>query len=149
MEKESQSGETDAQFDELCDFVAETRFERMGVFTWSAEPGTPAVRLDGHLPEEIRSQRRDELMTLQQPIAYNHGDSLIGYELDVLIDGKVDDNVWTGRSFIDAPEIDACTYVSAENLEPGSLVPVEILQRDEYDLIGVAVDDIVDEPSET
>ncbi len=142
-------GETDAQFDELCDFVAETRFERMGVFTWSAEPGTPAVRLDGHLPEEIRSQRRDELMTLQQPIAYDHGDSLIGYELDVLIDGKVDDNVWTGRSFMDAPEIDACTYVSAENLEPGSLVPVEILQRDEYDLIGVAVDDIVDEPSET
>ena len=138
-------GETNAQFDELCDFVADTRFERMGVFPWSAEPGTPALRLDGQLPEETRIQRRDELMTLQQSIAFDHADSLIGYELDVLIDGRVDDNVWLGRSFTDAPEIDACTYVSAHNLESGLLVPVEILRRDEYDLIGVAVEG----PSET
>jgi len=138
-------GETNAQFDELCDFVAETRFERMGVFPWSAEPGTPALRLDGQLPEETRIQRSNELMTLQQSIAFDHADSLIGYELDVLIDGKVDDNVWLGRSFTDAPEIDACTYVSAHNLESGLLVPVEILRRDEYDLIGVAVEG----PSET
>ena len=117
----------------------------MGVFPWSAEPGTPALRLDGQLPEETRIQRRDELMTLQQSIAFDHADSLIGYELDVLIDGRVDDNMWLGRSFTDAPEIDACTYVSAHNLESGLLVPVEILRRDEYDLIGVAVE----EPSET
>lgn len=134
-------GETDAQFEELRDFVAETRFERMGVFTYSLEPGTPATRLDGHLPEEVRDQRRDELMTLQQSIAFEHAESLVGYELDVLIDGEVEDNVWVGRSFTDAPEIDACTYVSGENLQPGSLVPVEILRRDEYDLIGVAVDE--------
>jgi ribosomal protein S12 methylthiotransferase len=142
-------GETDEQFEELRDFVAETRFERMGVFTYSIEPGTPAVRLDGHLPEEVKVQRRDELMTLQQSIAFDHADSLIGYELDVLIDGQVEENVWVGRSFTDAPEIDACTYVSAENLEPGSLVPVEIVRRDEYDLVGVAVDDIEDQSSES
>jgi len=134
-------GETDDQFQELRDFVEETRFERMGVFTYSVEPGTPAVKLDGHLPEDVKNERRDELMTLQQQIAFDHAESLIGYELDVLIDGPVDDNAWVGRCFTDAPEIDACTYVSGENLQPGQMVPVEILRRDEYDLIGVAVDD--------
>ncbi|MCH2203120.1 MAG: 30S ribosomal protein S12 methylthiotransferase RimO [Fuerstiella sp.] len=134
-------GETDKHFSELCDFVTETRFERMGVFTYSKEPGTPAIRLDGHLPDDVKVERQDELMTLQQSIAFDHAESLIGYELDVLIDEKVEENVWVGRSFADAPEIDACTYVSAENLDPGSLIPVEILRRDEYDLIGVAVDD--------
>ena len=142
-------GETDAQFEELRDFVAETRFERMGTFTYSVEPGTPATKLDGHLPEEIKNERRDELMTLQQAIAFEHADSLIGYELDVLIDGEVEENVWVGRSFTDAPEIDACTYVSGENLEAGSMVPVEILRRDEYDLIGVAIDDVIEEASDS
>jgi ribosomal protein S12 methylthiotransferase len=142
-------GETDAQFEELRDFVAETRFERMGTFTYSIEPGTPATKLDGHVPEEIKNERRDELMTLQQAIAFEHADSLIGYELDVLIDGEVEENVWVGRSFTDAPEIDACTYVSGENLEPGSMVPVEILRRDEYDLIGVAIDDVIEEASDS
>lgn len=140
-------GETDAQFQELRDFVAETKFERMGTFTYSVEPGTPATKLDGHLPEKIKRERRDELMTLQQKIAFEHADSLIGYELDVLIDGEVEENVWVGRSFTDAPEIDACTYVSGENLEPGSMVPVEILRRDEYDLIGIAVDDVIEDTS--
>jgi ribosomal protein S12 methylthiotransferase len=142
-------GETDAQFEELRDFVAETRFERMGTFTYSIEPGTPATKLDGHLPDEIKKERRDELMTLQQKIAFEHADSLIGYELDVLIDGEVKENVWVGRSFTDAPEIDACTYVSGENLEPGSMVPVEILRRDEYDLIGIAIDDVIEDASDS
>jgi len=142
-------GETDAQFEELRDFVAETRFERMGTFTYSVEPGTPATKLDGHLPEEVKNERRDELMTLQQGIAFEHAESLVGYELDVLIDGEVEENVWVGRSFTDAPEIDACTYVSGENLEPGSIVPVEILRRDEYDLIGVAIDDVIEEASDS
>jgi ribosomal protein S12 methylthiotransferase len=119
----------------------------MGTFTYSIEPGTPATKLDGHLPENIKKERRDELMTLQQKIAFEHADSLIGYELDVLIDGEVEENVWVGRSFTDAPEIDACTYVSGENLEPGSMVPVEILRRDEYDLIGIAVDDVIEDTS--
>ncbi len=141
-------GETEEQFEELKDFVAETRFERMGVFTYSVEPGTAATRLDGHVPDEVKEQRRDELMQLQQSIAFEHAESLVGYELDVLIDGEVEDNVWVGRAFTDAPEIDACTYVSGENLAPGMLVPVEILRRDEYDLIGVAVDDDADPTDE-
>lgn len=131
-------GETDAQFEELRDFVQETRFERMGVFTYSLEPGTPATKLDGHLPEDVKAARRDELMALQQKIAFEHAESLVGYELDVLIDDQLEDGVYLGRTFADAPEIDSNVFVSAENLEIGSMVPVEIVRTEEYDLIGVA-----------
>jgi ribosomal protein S12 methylthiotransferase len=134
-------GETDSQFAELKDFVAEARFERMGVFTYSLEPGTPAVKLDGHLPDEVKEARRDELMTLQQQIAFAHGDSLVGYELDVLLDAQVDENTWVGRTFADAPEIDSQVYVEGEGLEIGEFVAVQIEAREDYDLIGVAVDD--------
>jgi ribosomal protein S12 methylthiotransferase len=132
-------GETEAQFEELCDFVDETRFQRMGVFTYSLEPDTPAVKLDGHLPEELKNARRDRLMELQQAIAFEYGDSLVGYELDVLIDGQVDDDTWIGRSFADAPEIDGAVYVKGNDLTPGMLVPVEIEARQDYDLVGTAV----------
>lgn len=130
-------GETDDQFAELAEFVDETRFERMGVFTYSVEPGTPAVKLDGHLPEEVKEARRDELMALQQQIAYEHADSLVGYELDVLIDGQVDDNYWMGRTFADAPEIDSTVYVTGKEIAVGEFVPVEIVERRDYDLVGV------------
>ena len=132
-------GETDGQFDELCDFVEETRFERMGVFGYSLEPGTPAVKLDGHLPDEVKTSRRDRLMELQQRIAFEFGDSLVGYELDVLIDDQVDDETWVGRSFADAPEIDGSVYVTGADLAPGRFVGVEIESRQDYDLAGSAV----------
>lgn len=131
-------GETEAQFDELYRFVAETRFERMGVFTYSLEPGTPAVKLDGHLPEDVKAARRDRLMELQQAIAFEFGDSLVGFELDVLIDEQVDDETFAGRSFADAPEIDGTVYVTGRGLAPGAFVPVEIEARQDYDLIGSA-----------
>lgn len=132
-------GETDAQFEELKDFVRETRFERMGAFPYSLEPGTPAVKLSDHLPEEVKIARRDELMALQQQIAFECQDSLIGYELDALIDEEVGDGVWSGRFFCDAPEIDGVVYVSGENLQVGQFVPVEIVERRDYDLVGVAI----------
>jgi ribosomal protein S12 methylthiotransferase len=132
-------GETEAQFRELCDFVEETRFQRMGVFTYSLEPGTPAVKLDGHLPEVVKTDRRDQLMELQQQIAFEFGDSLVGYELDVLIDAQTDNDTWVGRSFADAPEIDGCVCVKGENLVAGTLLPVEIEARQDYDLVGSAV----------
>lgn len=128
-------GETDAQFEELRDFVTETRFERMGVFTYSPEPGTPAMKLDGHLPEEVKQARRDELMALQQEIAFEFGDSLIGYELDCLIDEQIDEQTWVGRLYADAPEIDSQVYVRGAGVQVGDLTPVEIVGRDEYDLI--------------
>ena len=132
-------GETDAQFRELHDFVAEAKFERMGVFTYSLEPDTPAVKLDGHLPEEVKDARRDELMELQQQIAFEHGDSFVGYELDVLIDEQLDEETWIGRSFADDPEIDGNVYVTGTGIEPGQFVPVEIQARDDYDLLGTAI----------
>jgi ribosomal protein S12 methylthiotransferase len=132
-------GETDAQFEELRQFVDEMRFERMGVFTYSLEPGTPAVKLDGHLPEAVKEARRDELMALQQEIAFEFGDSLVGYELDVLIDGQIDDETWIGRSYADAPEIDGNVYVTGENLPIGDFLPVQIEARQDYDLVGSAL----------
>lgn len=130
-------GETDEQFAELKDFVQEMKFERMGVFPYSLEPGTPAVKLDGHLPDEVKEARVDELMMLQQQIAFDWAEQMVGYELDVIIDEPTEDpNVWIGRSYADAPEIDANIFVHGEGLEVGDIVPVEILQANEYDLIG-------------
>ncbi|MCA9065022.1 MAG: radical SAM protein, partial [Planctomycetaceae bacterium] len=134
-------GETDAQFEELRQFVEETRFERMGAFTYSLEPGTPAVRLDGHLLEDVKEARRDELMLLQQQIAFEHADSLVGYELDVIIDEPLEDGLWAGRTYADAPEIDSMVIVNGEGLQPGQMVPVEIVARQDYDLIGVVSDE--------
>jgi len=133
-------GETDAQFEELREFVQQARFERMGVFTYSLEPGTPAVKLDGHLPEDVKQARREELMAVQQQIAFEFGDSLVDYELDALIDVHVEGDVWMGRTFADAPEIDGAIYVQGENLQPGNFIPVEITGRDEYDWLGQAVE---------
>ncbi len=134
-------GETDEQFAELKDFVEESRFERMGVFTYSLEPGTPAVKLEGHLPEEVKELRREELMALQQDIAFEFGDSLIGYELDAILDEPLEEGLWLGRTYADAPEIDGNIIVSGEGLELGQFVPVEIIARDGYDWIGEAATD--------
>jgi ribosomal protein S12 methylthiotransferase len=134
-------GETDEQFAELADFVEEVRFERLGVFTYSLEPDTPAVKLDGHLPESVKTERREALMACQQPIAFEHAESLIGYELDVLIDEQAEDGTLIGRTFGDAPEIDGSVQVqmansTAEASPVGEFLPVEITGREGYDLIG-------------
>ncbi len=142
-------GETDEQFDELCEFVRETHFERMGVFPYSLEPGTPAEKLPDHLPEEVKQKRYDTLMEIQQELAFRHSDSLIGYELDALIDEQVDENVWSARTFADAPEIDSCVFVSSDTpLQPGQMVPVEIVARQDYDLLAVAGDQDQDQPAD-
>jgi len=134
-------GETDAQVEELKDFVREARFERMGVFTYSLEPGTPAVKLEGHLPDDVKESRREELMALQQEIAFEFGDSLVGYELDALLDEELDEGLWLGRTYADAPEIDANIVVSGEGLKQGEFVPVEIVGRDGYDWLGEAAEE--------
>jgi len=135
-------GETDEQFEELREFVAEGHFQRMGVFTYSLEPGTPAVRLDGHLPTEVKESRRDTLMETQQPAAFRFGDELIGYELDVFVDRADDDgDGWIARSFADAPEIDGIVHLTGDGLSVGQRVPVEITARQGYDLVGQAVAD--------
>src|SRR5207247_5866573 len=79
-------GETEAEFEELADFVQTTRFERVGVFPYSLEPGTPATRLDGHLPEEAKQQRRDHLMQIQQEVALDWSRRQVGKQLEVIVD---------------------------------------------------------------
>jgi ribosomal protein S12 methylthiotransferase len=134
-------GETDAQFQELTQFVEETRFERLGVFPYSLEPGTPSVKLDGHVSQEVMAARRNELMALQQQIAFDFAESLVGYELDVLVDSTDDSGNLVGRTFADAPEIDASVTISGESPElkdlVGQFVSVEITGSDGYDLVGV------------
>lgn len=138
-------GETEEQFLELADYIQDARFERLGVFPYSLEPGTPAVKLPDHLPEEVKLERRDHIMALQQPIAFAFGDSLVGYELDALIDSEVQPGLYTGRFYCDAPEIDGEVFVAGEGLEVGTFVPVEITGRRDYDFIGTAA---VGEPAE-
>lgn len=134
-------GETDRDFQELKDFVDETRFERMGVFTYSQEPGTPAMRLDGHLPEEVKIARQNDLMEVQQQIAFEFAESLLGYELDAVIDGAAGENLWAGRIYADAPDIDATVYIAGENFQPGQKLPVVLSEREGYDWVGEVADE--------
>jgi ribosomal protein S12 methylthiotransferase len=134
-------GETEPQFEELVDFVRTQRFERLGAFVYSREPGTPADRLDGHLPEKVKRARRERLLAVQQEIAFAWNASKVGRQLDVLIDAYVPDaeNAYLGRSYADAPEIDGSVYVTGENLAPGRIVPCEVVAFRDYDLVAVAV----------
>ena len=136
-------GETEQQSEELHDFVLAARFERLGVFTYSREPGTPADRLADQVPEAVGRSRRDRLMAAQQEIAFEWNTSQVGRRLEVLIDSYIPGqaNAYVGRSYADAPEVDGAVYVTGEGLAPGEIVPCEIVATRDYDLIGVAVDD--------
>lgn len=134
-------GETEAEFAELCDFVRQQRFERAGVFPYSFEPGTPATRLDDHLPEEVKQERRDRLMEVQQEVAFRWSREQIGRELDVLIDGPDPEvpNHALGRSYADAPDIDGLVRVKGKRLQTGDIVRVKITGADGYDLAARAL----------
>ena len=134
-------GETEEQFAEMVDFARAQRFERLGVFTYSFEPDTPAARLPDHLDEETKNRRRDELMAVQQEIAFQWNESQIGRKIDVLVDRAVpgEKQAWIGRGHADAPDVDSVVYVSGHKLAPGRIVPCEIVATSEYDLVGVAI----------
>lgn len=132
-------GETEQQFNELVDFVDQQQFERLGVFTYSLEEDTPAAKLDGHLPEDVKAARRSQLMEAQQKIAFQWNTAQTGKQLEVLIDRPHPDEpgVWIGRTYADAPDIDGLVFVTAENVAAGQLVPCEIVAAQGYDLIAV------------
>ena len=137
-------GETDEQFDELESFVAEMRFERVGVFTYSIEPDTPAAKLPDHLPERIKKERRNRLMAVQQQNAFAWCAERIGTRMEILIDKAVDEakNVWLGRSYADAPDVDATVFVTGEKdqvIRPGNIVDCEIVSSQHYDLVAADV----------
>ena len=146
-------GETDEDFQELYDFVAKHRFERMGVFTYSLEPDTPAAKLPDHVPADVMASRQERLMQLQQEIAFEHNERQIGRTLDVILDQPVpgERNVFVGRSVADAPEVDGLVFVTGDKqkLKAGDIVPVEIVAVQEYDLVGVAAGKARQRPSKS
>jgi ribosomal protein S12 methylthiotransferase len=135
-------GETREQFQDAVAFVRAWRFERLGAFAYSPEPGTPAIKLDGQLPEEVRTKRRDRLLAVQQENAFAWNAAQVGRRLDILLDHPVPEQptAFVGRSYADAPDVDCAVYVTGEGLQPGQIVPCEIVATQGYDLIAVAVD---------
>jgi ribosomal protein S12 methylthiotransferase len=136
-------GETDREFEELCDFVGDTAFDRAGVFTYSLEPDTPAARLDGHLPEEVKQARLDRLMTIQQKVAFNWSGRQVGREIEAIIDGPDPEvpNHHLARGHADAPEIDGLVRVKGKNLRPGDIVRAKVTGADGYDLAARMIGD--------
>ena len=134
-------GETEQEFEELVAFVRQARFERAGVFPYSFEPDTPATRLDGHLPEEVKVQRRDRLMEAQQEVAFAWTAAQVGKQIEVLVDGPDPElpNHVVGRSHADAPDIDCVVRVKGKNLHAGDMVRVKVTAADGYDLAGRAL----------
>jgi ribosomal protein S12 methylthiotransferase len=130
-------GETEAEFQALLGFVDEMEFDRVGVFAYSHEAGTPAARLEDDVPPEVKEERRERLMAVQQPISLVKNQALVGQTLDVLVEGQ-GDGMSVGRSYRDAPEIDGLVLVQAE-LPVGRIVPVHITAALEYDLVGEAL----------
>jgi ribosomal protein S12 methylthiotransferase len=134
-------GETEAEFAELREFMKAFQFERVGVFPYSLEPGTPAARLPDHIPEELKAARRDELMKIQQEIAFAHAQTQIGKELEVIVDGPDPEapNCVLARGHADAPEIDCTVRLKGKSLRPGDLVRARITGADGYDLLARSI----------
>lgn len=134
-------GETQEQHEELKDFVDEMEFDRLGVFTYSPEEDTPAATMTEQIPEEVKEDRQAELMELQQEIAFDLAEDMVGREVLVMIEGKVaDENAYVGRTYKDAPNVDGLIFVNTdEELMSGDFVKVKVTGALEYDLIGEIV----------
>ncbi|ETA80246.1 30S ribosomal protein S12 methylthiotransferase RimO [Youngiibacter fragilis] len=128
--------ETDEEFQELLDFVNDVKFDRLGVFTYSKEEGTPAALMQGQVKKSVKEQRRDAIMSLQQGISSDVNGTKVDRVYDVLVEG-IDENGWYGRTSEMAPEIDGLVYIETdEELIAGSYVRTRITESTEYDLYG-------------
>lgn len=136
-------GETREDHEELMAFVDEMEFERLGVFAYSAEEDTPAYSFPDQVPQEVKEERRDEIMQLQQEIAFEKSEAMVGRVLTVLIEGKVvDEPAYVGRTYMDAPGVDGLIFVNADvELMSGDFVRVRVTGSAEYDLIGEIYDE--------
>lgn len=136
-------GETDEDHQELMEFVDEMEFDRLGAFTYSPEEGTPAEKMENQVPEEIKEDRRDELMELQQEISLEKGNDRIGQELMVMIEGKVSgESAYIARTYGDAPKVDGYLFVqTGELMMTGDFAKVRVTGALEYDLIGELADE--------
>jgi ribosomal protein S12 methylthiotransferase len=142
-------GETEEDFEDLLRFVEEQRFERLGVFEYSREEGTPAAEMDGQLPEALKRERFARVMEVQQEIAREHQQAMIGRKVEVLVEGASEESehLLAGRNAQQAPEIDGLTYVNEVAIPgapdgavyPGEIVTVEVTDAGDYDLVGRVV----------
>ena len=139
-------GETLKDHEELMDFVDAMEFDRLGVFPYSLEEDTPAALLPDQIPQELKEERRDELMSLQQEIVFEKQQGMAGRVLTVLIEGRlVDEDAYVGRTYMDAPDVDGLIFVHTDQeLISGDFVRVKVTKALEYDLIG----EICDEPAQ-
>lgn len=132
-------GETDAQHDELVNFVKDFGFEMMGVFPFSPEPGTPMGRMNGQIPDDVKNARVEELMLAQQHVAFTRAKASVGQTVEVMIDrpaGRDIEDGYVARSQSQAPDIDSCVFVSSrDELHPGQFVNVKVTDYQNYDLV--------------
>lgn len=133
-------GETDEEHAELVEFVKDMRFDRLGCFTYSPEEDTPAAEFDGQVEEAVKEERRDEIMTIQQEIAFEKSEEMVGKTLDVMIEGRIpEDHVYVGRTYRDAPGVDGMIFLDETGmgeLMTGDFVRALVTESSEYDLIG-------------
>ncbi|MBP5762856.1 MAG: 30S ribosomal protein S12 methylthiotransferase RimO [Lachnospiraceae bacterium] len=136
-------GETEDEFKELYRFVNETEFDRLGVFTYSAEEGTPAAEMPDQVPSETAIRRRDEIMELQQAVSFDLNESHVGEVLEVLIEGYLpEDRIYVGRTYRDAPGVDGLFFLEADKeLMTGDIVKAKVTQALGYDLSGVMINE--------
>ena len=133
-------GETEDQFAELCDFVKEARFDRLGAFTYSPEEGTRAAEMENQIDEDVKLRRLDQLMMLQQAVSMELMESRIGTQCEVLVEGE-DEYGYYGRSIYEAPESDGCIHlISQRELVPGEYIQARIVDCDAYDLTAEVIE---------
>lgn len=131
-------GETEEQHEELIEFVDKMEFDRLGVFTYSPEEDTPAEKMPDQIDEEVKEERQAELMELQQEIAFDNAERMVGREVLVMIEGKVaDENAYVGRTYRDAPNVDGLIFINTdEELLSGDFARVKVTGALDYELIG-------------
>lgn len=135
-------GETEEDIDDLLDFVDTMEFDRLGVFTYSPEEGTPAASMTDQVPENIKEERRNRIMELQQEVSLDKSADMVGRVIPVMVEGKItDDDAYVGRSYKDAPNVDGYVFINTNaQLMSGQIVNVSITGSMEYDLIGELAD---------
>ena len=131
-------GETQEDFEEMLSFVDMVGFERLGVFPYSPEEGTPAAEMEDQIDEEVKEDRQADIMELQQDIAFDKAEDMIGREVLVMIEGKVaDENAYVGRTYRDAPNVDGLIFINTDvELISGDFAKVKVTGALDYDLIG-------------
>jgi len=129
-------GETPEEFEELCEFVAESKFDRAGAFTYSVEPGTTSAMLPHRVPEDVMAERQQRLMEIQRQISRDRNEAMVGKEIEVLVDGVSSETEYLleGRWYGQAPGIDGVTYLADGRVPAGSLVKARVTQASDYDL---------------